>query len=82
MEEIEKDKSVKIVQTEVPFNRDIVLFDISLDSRGADEDKEYVFNKFYRNNIRRGNTVIQLFDKDRPIDVFIGRKGVNKFFDL
>ena len=39
----------------------------------------YVKHPFFRNNIRRGNTVV--YDKDQK-KAFWGRKGLQKFFDI
>lgn len=83
MTQIEKDKSVKVVSFDVPYRKDICLYDISLDARGQDEDKVYAFNEWFRTHIRRGNTVIQTFDSnDKVIETFYGRRGFEKFFDL
>lgn len=58
MLEIENDKKVKIVDWAVPQAQDFIIYDISIDSKGNDEDKIYLMNEKYRKNIRRGNTII------------------------
>lgn len=47
-----------------------------------DEDKMYALNKEYRNKIRRGNTLIEVDKGNDKFDVFWGRKGFRKFFDI
>ena len=80
--QINKDNQVRIVQSAVPFNKDVILKDISLNAKGMDEDSEYASNEFYIENIRRGNTIVEILENDRPRTSFIGRKGLKKFFDL
>ena len=61
----------------------IVLNDISINAYGPNEDEIYAFNEWYRANIRRGNTVVQVLSSHgKEIEAFIGRKGFEKFFDL
>lgn len=84
MEAIEKDKSVKVVDFTVPYDDNICLYDISLKSHGQDEDQVYAFEPWYRSNVRRGNTVIQIFQEnsDKVSKTFYARRGFEKFFDL
>ena len=83
MTRIEKDKKVKMVDFTVPFNDRICLYDLSINAHGMDEDKVYAAEAWYRTHIRRGNTVIQIFDdRDNVKETFYGRKGFEKFFDL
>jgi len=83
MTQIEKDRSVKNVVYNVHYRQDVCLYDLSLNASGQDEDKFYAFNKWYRSHIRRGNTVIQTFDKnDKVLSTLYGRRGFEKFFDL
>ncbi len=50
-----------------------------MNARGPDEDKMYVKHAFFRNNIRRGNTLIWNSDEKKAQ---WGRKGLMKFFDI
>lgn len=63
------------------------LIDISLNGHGSDEDKKYIRSIFYRNNIRRGNTIIE--NSNQCIILFIileycdfARKGTPKILDI
>ena len=58
MEEMKKDKDVRIVQAQIPFTPEYWINDLSINQRGTDEDKAYAFNASLRTNIRRGNSVI------------------------
>lgn len=59
--------------------------DLSLLPKGPEEDEVFSSDPELWLNIRRGNTLLELYD---PVDykhllkVLIGRKGLNKFFDL
>jgi hypothetical protein len=50
-----------------------------LNARGPEEDEIYVKQPFYRNNIRRGNTILYN-NKEKTAEV--ARKGLIKFFDI
>ncbi|KAL4471704.1 hypothetical protein ABPG74_008597 [Tetrahymena malaccensis] len=76
-------KDVKIIETEIPFQKDYFLSDLSLSFRGEDEDKAYTFSEKLRTNIRRGNSVIfQVDAQNNPSEYYWGRRGIMKFFDL
>lgn len=62
---------------ECPWDRNIEIRDIQLDVRGPHEDQTYALDPFIIKNIRRGNTVIQINE-----NIVMGRKGLNKFFDM
>mgnify|MGYP003689054281 CR=1 FL=1 len=55
------------------------IIDFSLHARGPTEDEIYAKHGFYRNNVRRGNTII--YDSKNK-EAFWGRKGLIKFFDI
>lgn len=63
----------------------VLTYDISLKTKGHDEDVTYAFNPILEKNIRRGNTIIEVFDKHN-YEVLRGtymvRRGLMKFFDL
>lgn len=70
---------------EVPFNSQFQLIDISISpqSESVSEDKLFIGSEVLRQNIRRGNTVIQQFDEDfNLVSTQWGRRGQQKFFDL
>jgi len=48
----------KSVKNTHPKNKELQIIDFSLSARGPQEDRIYVAQPFYRNNIRRGNTII------------------------
>ena len=55
--------------------------------KGGEEDKMYALNKAYRNKIRRGNTLLEIYypsraDSPGGIEIEWGRKGFRKFFDI
>lgn len=81
MEYFEHNSDIRIHSWEVPFDRNIILYDISLYSKGIEEEELYLRNPQYRQNIRSGNTVIQIVDnKKNPLVTFFGRKGLRKIF--
>lgn len=73
------DKSIKTVRNPHPLHKELTIIDFSLAARGPQEDEVYSNQAFYRNNIRRGNTIV--VNKDTK-EVFWGRKGLMKFFDI
>ena len=48
---------VKGVEATVPFQTECTLVDLSLNTRGNDEDREFAEDPMIRLNLRRGNTV-------------------------
>lgn len=66
-----------------PLLANVYLKDISLHKKGPLEDKMYAkIGKFYR-NIRRGNTLCQIYGEDgKEEDLFFCRRGMKKFYDL
>jgi hypothetical protein len=70
---------VKVQDTDVTFDRNVVLKDISLKMKGPKEDLVYAANKGIHVNIRRGLTL--LFDK-KTRKVSCVRRGLRKFYDL
>jgi hypothetical protein len=53
--------------------------------KGPEEDEAFAKDPYLWTNFRRGNTILELYDPN-DINKFvgrtIGRKGLNKFFDL
>ncbi len=85
LESIHSDHNIKINKWEVPYLRgEVTLYDYCLDCRGDQEDRLFTKDPYYRNNIRRGNTVIQVIDKqsNELKTTFFARKGLKKFFDI
>ncbi len=58
LQEVATDKDLKKVPSEVPYESDAMLYDISIKGRGPVEDKVYAKRHFMVQNIRRGNTVL------------------------
>ena len=82
---LKNDRQVNKVYAEVPHNKLVKTIDVSLKGKGFKEDKAYAESNFYRKYVRRGNSYIELMkDPNNPNDseVFLGRKGFEKFFDL
>jgi hypothetical protein len=76
---------IKRVTTECYIDPSVLVTDISLYDKASAEDEAFAFDKELWLNVRRGNTLLELFDKDnykKKLKVVIGRKGLNKFFDL
>ena len=71
------DKTVKFKENAPPDLKDTMLVDVVLAGRGFEEDRIYEDFPFYRNNIRRGNTLIKLGKEIHWL-----RKGLRKFFDI
>lgn len=47
------------------------------------EDEAFAMNPELWLNIRRGNTILDFYDDENKYDFStIGRKGLNKFFDM
>ena len=70
----EKENKLKIIETKIPFASHTSLFDISIESH---EDEVYAKKPSFSKNIRRGNCIIQT-----DTSLFVGRRGLMKFFDL
>ena len=83
-----KDKKIKVMDECNPIFPQVYLKDISLHKKGPLEDKIYSkVNKYYQ-NIRRGNTLCQIYHPDQNnntqqlYDLFFCRRGMKKFYDL
>ncbi len=50
--------TIKKVVNDHIRNKNLKIIDFSMNARGPDEDKMYVKYPFFRQNIRRGNTII------------------------
>ena len=50
--------TIKKVANDHIRNKNLKVIDYSMNARGPDEDKLYVKYPFFRNNIRRGNTIV------------------------
>ncbi|KAL4471393.1 hypothetical protein ABPG74_008286 [Tetrahymena malaccensis] len=75
--------TIKIVSSDVPFNNLLVLKDISIKTKGDDEDKIFAESHFLHKNVRRGNTVLEVLNKEKQVEErYIVRKGLKKFFDV
>ena len=51
-------KSIKNVSNPHPKFKEMTIIDYSLATRGPQEDQVYSSQPFYRNNVRRGNTIV------------------------
>ena len=71
--------TIKKVVNDHIRNKNLKVVDFSMNARGPDEDKMYVKYPFFRQNIRRGNTIIYNHAEKKAE---WGRKGLMKFFDI
>ena len=78
---VENNAIVKAVCNESAI-RDIHLVDLKLNVQGPVEDEVYAMFPLLIKNIRRGNTILRLDNPDTASDYVLGRKGLEKFFDL
>jgi len=78
-----QNKKVKILLETSPMNSTWALKDISLHKKGPLEDKIYAKTPMFYYNIRRGNTIIEIYEqKDQAPKQIICRRGLRKFYDL
>ena len=80
-------KKIKVMDECNPIFPNIYLKDISLHKKGPLEDKVYSKNEKYYVNIRRGNTLCQIYRKlesgeMEESEMFMCRRGMKKFYDL
>ena len=81
--EIEGYQVVKDVKNGCSFDSNIEIVDLKLDVYGPKEDLYYSTYPYLVKNVRRGNTIIKVYDEgDQKTHYYIGRKGLNKFFDM
>ena len=78
---VDEDPGIKIIKNEFnfPHCKDLLVMDLSLSAKGPVEDRIYSDYPFYRNNLRRGNTLGRLLKGNT---VHWLRKGLRKFFDV
>ena len=83
----EKDKeTIKIAENECPIDKYLMLYDISIAIKGPEEELAYLKHPNYISIIRRGNTLMKVYDKYKgeyhyKYSLLI-RKGMKKFIDL
>jgi hypothetical protein len=77
--EFKNDPGVKFVENKSPVAKGVEVMDVSLSAKGPSEDRIYSDFGFYRDNIRRGNTLANLKQEEQ---VHWLRKGLKKFFDI
>ena len=79
-----QNKKIKILLECSPINQFYSLKDISLHKKGPLEDKLYANNPIYYKNIRRGNTILEIYEPNNsiPIEKVFCRRGLLKFYDL
>ena len=70
---------------ECKINKSILVKDLSLIVKGPDEDQVFAKDPYLWTNFRRGNTLVEIYDPSdytKLIKQTVGRKGLNKFFDV
>lgn len=78
---------IKVVEIENPINSNAMLVDISMSSKGVDEEKTYLNHPEMTSVIRRGNTLIEYYYVDQYGSYIYDycemlRKGMKKFVDI
>jgi len=73
---------VKAVHNESAAFPNIGVIDLKINVYGPLEDQVYAAFPVLIKNIRRGNTVLELKNKEGGYNYSFGRKGLEKFFDL
>lgn len=72
----------KIKKTCCPFDERIIYYDISLKKNKMKEDEIFMKNTFLLKKLRRGVTIIECISNENMSKLSIGRKGLEKFFDI
>ena len=85
--EFEGHSLVRDVKTDCPFDGNIQIIDLKLDVFGPKEDFFYSTFPLLVLNVRRGNTILRVSsttndEKASKTSHYLGRKGLQKFFDL
>jgi len=81
--EFEGHSLVRDVKSDCPFDGNIQIIDLKLDVFGPKEDFFYSTFPLLVLNVRRGNTILRVYDeKASKTSYYLGRKGLQKFFDL
>ncbi len=79
-------KLIKENQEDCRVDETCIVRDLSLLVKAGDEDEAFARNPDLWVNFRRGNTLLELYtdsqDPDKLSQIVVGRKGLNKFFDL
>ena len=74
---------LRVIKKNCPFDGAIEWRDVSIAVRVPQEDEVFAMNPELWLNIRRGNTIIDFYDDEDKYDFStVGRKGLNKFFDM
>jgi hypothetical protein len=80
--------NIKVVENVCPIDSNLMMVDISMNPKGVDEELVYLQFPEYIKNIRRGNTLIEVYYYDKRKEdyeleeVIMARKGMMKFVDL
>lgn len=81
--EFEGHSLVRDVKNDCPFDGNIQIIDLKLDVYGPKEDFFYSTFPLLVRNVRRGNTILRVYDeKASKTSYYLARKGLQKFFDL
>ena len=62
--------------------KNLTIIDLKLNVVGPFEDEVYASFPGIIKNIRRGNTVLRIDNEDGSTEFSLGRKGLEKFFDM
>ena len=78
-------KFIKEHAEDCKFDKSVIVKDLSLLVKAGDEDEAFAMEPHLWINFRRGNTFLQIYDPhdyESLVKTVIGRKGLNKFFDI
>lgn len=76
---------IKSFSEECKVDPSIIVKDLSLTVSGPREDEAFACDPYLWLNFRRGNTLLEIYDPNdynHLVKRVIGRKGLNKFFDI
>lgn len=81
-QKLENIQITKAVTGDCPWNKNLKTIDFKLDVFGTMEDHYYSRVPSLIQNVRRGNSLVQIKDESGNISYHMGRKGLMKFFDM
>jgi hypothetical protein len=82
---VEDTKAVKVNSEECRIDPSVMVCDLSLNAKGPMEDEAFINDPVLWANIRRGNTLLDIYDPndfEKLENQVIARKGLTKFFDM
>jgi hypothetical protein len=62
LKEAKRNRELRIVEKESPVMRHILVSDIGMEKKGPEEDEAFAKSPYLLKNIRRGNTILDIYD--------------------